>query len=321
MPFRNLFLPVCSDLALLLSTCYAKKSLGRYYTHNTHKRDGAPRRPFSLFFFHLYTSLIHAVQYVCIMLKTIHCETKGWCHTCEHEHVLHEGNARLHALSLMDELEKQQRIDLTAPASHANPTFSTDYLFGPALGQMFGVLECIDATGQTHILRAFSCQYNSRWLIEGWVPPLFNIDDYSMIMDPADQAIKALGRQIDALPRSSNKRKTLTRERKALSQKTMKELHSLYSLSNFRGQTASLVELFASERGIPTGTGDCCAPKLLNYAAQNGFKPIGLCEFYWGADNSSGTRKHRHFYSSCRNKCYPILGFLLCGADKYEPSS
>jgi tRNA pseudouridine32 synthase/23S rRNA pseudouridine746 synthase len=61
------------------------------------------------------------------------------------------------------------------------------------------------------------------------------------------------------------------------------------------------------------GVGECCAPKLLNYAALNGLKPLGLSEFYWGKENKSGTRKHGEFYPACAEKCQPILGFMLCG--------
>ena len=93
----------------------------------------------------------------------------------------------------------------------------------------------------------------------------------------------------------------------------MKELHGLYHLHNFKGEEANLEEAFSLAKGIPTGSGDCCAPKLLNEAAIRGLNPTGLAEFFWGKETTSGTRFHRNFYPSCEDKCQPILGFLLCG--------
>jgi len=237
----------------------------------------------------------------------------GWCTTCTEEHRLEEGNTREYAKCLMQELETTERIDYKVPNEKADARFSTDYLFGEARGQMFGVLECLDEQGEIHILRAFSCQYNSAWLLDGWVPPVFDVHAYDLIMIPGDRQIKELGRQIDLLRDGDPAKKELTLQRKQLSQRLMKELHALYMLHNFHGATMAMTDLFPPQKGIPTGAGDCCAPKLLNYAAQNYLKPVGLLEFYWGKDNRSGTGRHGHFYSSCLEKCHPILGFMLCG--------
>ena len=98
----------------------------------------------------------------------------------------------------------------------------------------------------------------------------------------------------------------------------MQDIHSLYLLTNFHGETANLYQVYADQNGIPTGTGDCCAPKLLNYAAKNRLIPLGIAEFYWGRENRSGSRRHGAFYSSCKEKCEPILGFMLCGLDHYD---
>lgn len=105
----------------------------------------------------------------------------------------------------------------------------------------------------------------------------------------------------------------LRNKRKKLSRELMVKLHSLYRVTNFRAQTVSLSDAFRYDKGIPTGTGDCCAPKLLNQAAVLGLKPVGLAEFFWGKENRSGTRQHGQFYPCCIEKCRPILGFMLCG--------
>ena len=99
----------------------------------------------------------------------------------------------------------------------------------------------------------------------------------------------------------------------------MRDIHSLYRLTNFRGETTTLDEAFIGDSGIPTGTGDCCAPKLLHFAAQNDLRPLGISEFFWGKENISGEHHHGSFSSSCVEKCRPILGFMLCGLD--EPTT
>ncbi|MEI7851578.1 MAG: RluA family pseudouridine synthase [Kiritimatiellales bacterium] len=234
----------------------------------------------------------------------------GFCTACGTIHSLPVGNSRKYALELMAQLEEFKRIDFPAPATRHPPldtvVFSTDVLWSEARGHMFGVLECEDTKGNSVILRAFSGQYNGEWLADGWVPPILDVDEFYRLSDPVDREIKMLDRLI-----AEQKNPELIQRRKTLSQDLMKRIHALYLLTNFHGETKPMTEVFRG--GIPTGAGDCCAPKLLNYAAINGLKPVGLSEFYWGRENRSGTRKHGEFYPACAEKCQPILGFLLCG--------
>ncbi|MBV5332457.1 hypothetical protein JZU54_02575, partial [bacterium] len=76
----------------------------------------------------------------------------------------------------------------------------------------------------------------------------------------------------------------------------MRDIHGLYTLTNFHGEGRPLAEAFAGSGGIPTGTGDCCAPKLFNQAVQEHLTPVAMAEFYWGRENSSRTRQHGQFY-------------------------
>lgn len=103
-----------------------------------------------------------------------------------------------------------------------------------------------------------------------------------------------------------------------MSQELMQKLHAIYRLANFRGQTSTLFAAYINDGGIPTGTGDCCAPKLLHQAATMNLTPVSIAEFYWGKVNRSQSRHHGRFYPSCREKCWPILGHLLCGATAAE---
>lgn len=101
----------------------------------------------------------------------------------------------------------------------------------------------------------------------------------------------------------------LKRQRKRLSQQLQAQMHAAYTLTNFAGETASLQEL--EPTGLPTGTGECAAPKLLHYAATHGLKPVAMAEFWWGP--ASGDKQPGKFYEACTDRCQPIMGFLLSG--------
>lgn len=241
-------------------------------------------------------------------------ETKGYCRRCGCEHRLGTGTSVTHARNLMYQLDTSSSIDLFTPELRRDPRCTTDSLFGPARGKMFGVLECMTPGGDVTVLHAFSGQYNGRWQVSGWVPPLFDPGAFQLLTVEKEKEIKQLGRDIDAAEGRSEEWLALRKRRRQLSRALMRKIHGLYSVTNFRGQTISLQEAYIGSGNMPTGTGDCCAPKLLNYAAQHQLQPLGLCEFYWGRENSSGDRHHSTCYPSCSSKCAPLLGFMLCGA-------
>jgi hypothetical protein len=240
---------------------------------------------------------------------------KGFCVRCNRDHSLGAGNARDHAVQLMDEMERKGRIDLAVDDADADPALSTDYLYTKALGQMFAVLECKDDAGETVVLKAFSGQYNSYWHVEGWEHAPFDLERYERIVTPGENEIKDLGRQIDGVTDGSEEHALLSRKRKHMSQDLMMVIHGMYELHNFNNETASLEDAFIVNKGLSSGTGACCAPKLLNQAARRGLTPVGIAEFFFGQTNRSQTRQHRQFYPSCEEKCQPILGFMLCGLD------
>ena len=63
------------------------------------------------------------------------------------------------------------------------------------------------------------------------------------------------------------------------------------------------------EKLLPTGTGDCCAPKLLSYAFSKNLIPVSMTEFYWGKSNLRC--KQGVFYPPCDEKCRLILPSIL----------
>lgn len=90
-----------------------------------------------------------------------------------------------------------------------------------------------------------------------------------------------------------------------------------YILRNALGHSVALPQLFATLP--PSGAGECCAPKLLQCAYRHGWRPICMAEFWMGRSPAEELRTDGHYYPACRNKCRPILGFMLQGLD-VEPN-
>ncbi len=238
---------------------------------------------------------------------------RGWCQECGGIHAVPEGEARFHCQQLMRLLAGEQRIDFTTPRELANPQLSVAPLFGQERGKMFGVLIGQAGDGSQRILRAFSGQFNGIWEVEGWAPPLFPPLPFSTLYAEYEPAIKELSRLLETVEPHSRRWSELNHQRKQLSRQWMQKIHALYTLTNFRGQTRPLSAAFTGQGGLPTGLGDCCAPKLLQQAMRENLLPVGLAEFYWGRENASQARQHGQFYPACTSKCAPILGFMLCG--------
>lgn len=113
------------------------------------------------------------------------------------------------------------------------------------------------------------------------------------------------------------------RLRRIVSRRVSWQLYDTYDFENARGQRLSLRALF--HPAVPSsGTGDCAAPKLLVYALRRGLRPLALAEFWWGAPPPGGGRVEGAFYPACRDKCGPLLPFLLEGLEvapskRYRP--
>ena len=111
----------------------------------------------------------------------------------------------------------------------------------------------------------------------------------------------------------------LKARRKAMSEALQERIFRLFVVSNAHGEHRDLVEVFRPLGTLPpSGAGECCAPRLLNYAYNNSLHPVCMAEFWWGASPVGEVRHHGHFYPACRSKCKPILDFMLQGLDVEE---
>ncbi|WP_448546925.1 pseudouridine synthase [Thalassotalea fusca] len=107
----------------------------------------------------------------------------------------------------------------------------------------------------------------------------------------------------------------LKKARRKLSSGLQKLLFKQYQLLNIKGESADLLALFKNTTITtpPAGTGDCAAPKLLQYAFEHRLTPISMAEFWWGSSPQSEIRKHGLYYPACQGKCQPILEHMLSG--------
>lgn len=240
-------------------------------------------------------------------------QCQGYCPDCDTIHALGQGPTEPWARALIQDILTANSIDLEMDKGHRDPSLALSYLLGPARGQMFGVMLFESATGHTGIAKAFSGQYNGHWQVRGWVPPLFDITNFYQLTKPVEEQIKLLSDELARLNPTSTQAKQVKDQRQALSRQLMIAIHDLYQVTNFKGQCRPLRDIFQGKGGMPTGTADCCAPKLLNFAALNHLRPLGISEFFLGRENRSTTRQPGQFYVSCPEKCQPILGFMLCG--------
>ena len=111
--------------------------------------------------------------------------------------------------------------------------------------------------------------------------------------------------------------KSLHRKRKQMSDELQRWLFAAYRMLNAKGEERDLIDIFREYTHAmpPAGAGDCCAPKLLQYAYQHRLRPICMAEFWWGESPASEIRHHLHYYPACRSKCLPILTHMLKGLD------
>ena len=172
-------------------------------------------------------------------------------------------------------------------------------------GKMFGVL--VHSGGY---IAAFSAQLDGSYYHDGFVPPVY---------------------ECAAMPIGTSREE---------SQRLQRLLFSNYRLTNGLGETKNLLEIFRNEKPIispeewyvsgnktrlsteklpPSGAGECCAPKLLQYAFLHGLTPVALAEFWVGAMPKNELRREGTFYSPCSSRCVPILRHMLQGIEITSP--
>lgn len=210
-----------------------------------------------------------------------------------------------HPLCQLAAKEVQQYI-----ASHAEIKEDADR------GKMFGVLIVtpstpLDPSAPYYYLAAYSGLLAGRNDWDYFVPPVYDAQQ-------PDGYFKTKEREISRIASE-------TSSTKQMSQDLQLWLFHQYQLLNARGEVRDLVDIWQSYYDRPKlrtkfplppgGTGDCCAPKLLQYAYQQGLHPVAMAEFWWGQPTKEELRQHLNYYPACRGKCKPILTWMMQGLD------
>ena len=105
---------------------------------------------------------------------------------------------------------------------------------------------------------------------------------------------------------------SLKKERKEKSNYLQQTLFSKYAFLNRQKELKNLLDIFDNPAlKPPAGSGECAAPKLLQYAFANNLTPITMAEFWWGISPNSAVRQHKNYYPACQGRCKPILAHML----------
>ena len=114
---------------------------------------------------------------------------------------------------------------------------------------------------------------------------------------------------------------SLKAERATMSDKLQRWIFEQYIVYDAAGGQSSIWDIFAAQGLVPPGgTGDCAAPKLLNYAFRHKLKPLAMGEFWYGRPSETAVRVQGHFYPSCTSKCGPLLNYMLTSGDGSKKS-
>ena len=106
----------------------------------------------------------------------------------------------------------------------------------------------------------------------------------------------------------------LKQQRKEKSNYLQQTLFENYAFLNQQKEIKSLLSIFNDPKiKPPAGSGECAAPKLLQYAFANDLKPVTMAEFWWGISPNAAIRKHKNYYPACQSRCKPILKHMLKG--------
>ena len=114
----------------------------------------------------------------------------------------------------------------------------------------------------------------------------------------------------------------IKQSRKQHSDNLQRWLFSQFNMLNDKGECKNLIDIFkdTAAKTPPAGSGECCEPKLLQYAYSLGYKPLQMAMFWWGESPKEEIRHHLHFYPACNGKCKPILQWML-PASTFEPAA
>ena len=105
----------------------------------------------------------------------------------------------------------------------------------------------------------------------------------------------------------------LKQKRRTMSDRLQEWLFHHFVMLNTDGDSRSLTDIFRTSLSAspPAGAGECCEPRLLQYAFSHAMTPKCMAMFWIGASPEGEIRHEQTYYPACRSKCKPILEWML----------
>ncbi|MFK7952830.1 MAG: pseudouridylate synthase [Ekhidna sp.] len=202
----------------------------------------------------------------------------------------------------------------------ASERWSYDFKVRP--GKMFGILVVEKKDGGYGFLGTVSGVIDRDTVEPHFVPPVFDNATGDYFINKGMTELTEIG----ILIKQTNdplKIKELKEKRKHKSHFLQRQLFEHTHFLNVTGKTQSVSQIFdsSSHGKPPSAAGECAAPKLLQYALKHNLKPIAIAEFWWGNSLKTKEREHLKFYPACKNKCRPILEYMLDDKDLFRQAS
>ncbi|MCR5312795.1 MAG: RluA family pseudouridine synthase [Bacteroidaceae bacterium] len=203
-------------------------------------------------------------------------------------------------------------------------------------GKMFGVLVVEIPEGRAY-LAAFSGILEGCYHHPGFVPPILDLQDKNGHFFKEETEISEINQKIKTLDseRDAEEITALKYERRKRSIALQHWTFEHFLMLNAKKEQKDLLEIFRDYKspltveqyklrlkptiGVPPGgAGECCAPKLLQFAYKEGMKPLCMAEFWMGPSPKDEIREEGNYYPACNSKCKPILSHMLQGLDVEE---
>lgn len=137
----------------------------------------------------------------------------------------------------------------------------------------------------------------------------FQKAEFKRLQRTLQEKLQQIQNQCDTI---RNEIESLSQQRKKMSHELQRRIFEHFIFLNAKGESKGALEIFG-ETLPPAGAGECAAPRLLQYAYSNHLQPIAMAEFWWGHSPKEHIRRQGSFYTACKQKCEPILNFMLQG--------
>lgn len=194
--------------------------------------------------------------------------------------------------------------------------------FGIQKGKMFGVLVVLKEDNSYSYLGTVSGKFNGNTTCDNFIPSVFDdsADDFFI-----NKGMTELTDICNQIKQTNNQTEIndLTEYRKLKSYALQQQLFKNYQFLNILGIEKNVFQIFkgSSQGNPPSAAGECAAPKLLQYALKHRLRPIAIAEFWWGNPPKNKEREHKAFYPACKNKCRPILEYMLNDMELFEQAT